>query len=125
MALRNPFMNAIAAAIDNAITGERDPAWIVTGDTDPRAVTLGSHLLTWAGIERIQPTGDRPQSMTFHRIEQAQPLEYYGFVLTAQVEEVGCKNAAFGVEPNKSDATITTNADTIAAQHWTTGTPPP
>lgn len=48
-AIRAPIVNAIGKVLDLAIERGRDPAWIVTGDTDPQAASKGSVLATWAG----------------------------------------------------------------------------
>lgn len=45
-----PFLHHIAKIIDYALWNERDPAWVMAGDTDPDAATRGSHWMTIAGL---------------------------------------------------------------------------
>lgn len=105
-----PFVNAIANAIDNAITGDRHPAWSVTGDTDPLSETRGSSMSAACGFSRAQPTGDEPQELLFQRVDDAQPLPYYGINLEIEVDEYEQKGATGA--PAKLNATLTTNDGT-------------
>jgi hypothetical protein len=107
--IRDPAMNAISDAIDNAITGDRDPAWIVAGDADPLAAIHGSSLLDRCDFSRCQPVDDGPQELLFQRIEEAAPLPYYGFVMTVEVDEYQSKYAT-GIYPSKLNASAATNA---------------
>jgi hypothetical protein len=45
-----PFLHQVAKVIDYALWNERDPAWVHEGDTDPDAVTRGSHWMRIAGL---------------------------------------------------------------------------
>lgn len=45
---RRPILNAIQTILHRAIEQNRDPAWVVQGDTDPRAATIGSNFYAFA-----------------------------------------------------------------------------
>jgi hypothetical protein len=50
---RRPIFWALQNVLDQALREERDPGWIVEGDTDPLAATEGSWLLDAAGLKAI------------------------------------------------------------------------
>lgn len=47
---RTPLFVAVKNLLLARLEQMRDPSWIVAGDTDPRAATLGSSIATWAGF---------------------------------------------------------------------------
>lgn len=49
--LRVSIGNLVLKLIDSAVENDRDPQWIVTGDTDPQAAANGSQLLAYTGAE--------------------------------------------------------------------------
>jgi hypothetical protein len=106
---RDPAMNAIANAIDVALTGDRDPSWTIKGDSDPLAQLRGSSLSGACGFSRCQPTNDAPQELMFQRIEEAAPLPYYGFAMTVEVDEYQDKYGSWARYPARLNATQSTN----------------
>jgi hypothetical protein len=52
---RTAYVNGLLKLLDAGFAEQRDPAWIATGDTDPDATRLGSHLLTRAGLWSLTP----------------------------------------------------------------------
>lgn len=53
--LRDPCRILMARVLDNALSGGRNPAWIVPGDTDPYASDWGSSLTGYIGAwKKIQ-----------------------------------------------------------------------
>jgi hypothetical protein len=52
-ARQRPFLNGIAKLVDQAFRKERDPAYVIVGDTEPTAAIEGSVVLVHAGIERL------------------------------------------------------------------------
>lgn len=105
---RDSMMNAIANAIDNAITGDRHSSWFLTGDADPIAALRGSSISDACGFSRFQPSNDGPQELLFQRVEEAAPLPYYGFVMEVECDEYQTK-ALQTKTPSKLVATISTN----------------
>jgi hypothetical protein len=87
LVLRDPAMNAIAKAIESIIDYDSDPAWINTGDTGALAAVVGSSISAACGFSRIMPTEEAPQEFIFQKIEDAQPLPYYGFTMAVEVDE--------------------------------------
>lgn len=51
---QRPFLNGMAKLVDQAFRKERDPVYVVAGDTEPTAATEGSVVLLHAGIESIR-----------------------------------------------------------------------
>lgn len=53
------FLNGVAKLIDQALRKERDPVYVVTGDTEPTATTEGSVVLVQAGIQSLTVSAPR------------------------------------------------------------------
>ena len=52
--LRVPSGNLVTKIADSCLERGRDVTWIVSGDTDPQAVTSGSQVLLFAGCEWLE-----------------------------------------------------------------------
>ena len=123
---RDTMMNAIADAIDRAISKGRDPTWRIDGDTDPLATRRGSSLVDICGWSRAQPTDDAPQELMFQRIEEAAALPYYGFDMGVDVDEYQeNEDADRFAYPAALDAAVSTNSPLTVATisdgqriHW-------
>lgn len=48
--IREPIVNGLIKALSVSFEFGRDPAWVVPGDTDPQAATLGSVFARWASV---------------------------------------------------------------------------
>ena len=48
-----PFFNAIPSALDAAVERGRNPGWMVTGDTDQMADTLGSYVYKYINVWKL------------------------------------------------------------------------
>lgn len=57
---RQPYRNALAKAIRRALHEGRNPAWIVPGDTDPKAEDYGSLFLTQGKLASYRLLDIRP-----------------------------------------------------------------
>jgi hypothetical protein len=112
---REPAMNAIADAIDMAVANDRVPQWIVTGDTDPLTLGNGSSLSHYCNFSRCQVVDDEPRSMTFQRIEEAQALPYYGFVMGLEVDEYQSYDVSLRGHTPRLDASQAANTTITVA----------
>jgi hypothetical protein len=51
--VREPFSNAVAKSVARNISRGRNPAWVVSGDTEAKAADYGSLLITHIAVVRI------------------------------------------------------------------------
>jgi hypothetical protein len=111
---RDTAKHAIVKAIRRALLKQRDPSWVVRGDTDPAATSSGSLLNSWTGFERIWPKQSSPKAFTFERLGDEKPLPYYGFTLGIDVVEYFIPGLA--IVPNTAIGTLRTNLDPTTDQ---------
>jgi hypothetical protein len=57
---RQPYRNALAMAVRRALHSGRTPAWVVPGDTDPKAADFGSLFITQAKLSQYRLIDLRP-----------------------------------------------------------------
>jgi len=87
-AARTPIFNTVAAAITRALYLGRDPAWVDPADTDPDASSLGSVLITRAGLSEWPVlTPAQAQSLTI-QIDESEPRPYWAVSGSIKIAEV-------------------------------------
>jgi hypothetical protein len=107
---RSPMMTAMSNAIAVAINEDRDPAWILPSEVDPLALLKGTSISDVCGFSRFVPADSDPEEFVFQKIEDAQPLPYYGFVMTVEADEYYSPGNRTR-KPTKLNATASTNGN--------------
>jgi hypothetical protein len=86
---RAPFQNAVNKMLITALHRERDPAWVVSGDTDPLAATQGSFLPTWLGYNSITRGASKELELILgDKDGDGRSKIYYGIATSVVVEEL-------------------------------------
>lgn len=84
---RESYANAIVKTLSRAVYLNRDPAWKVAGDTDPKAATLGSDFAKWAGYWRFQHASARVLDLQREMAPGVPPMQFAAVETRWNVEE--------------------------------------
>lgn len=84
---RAPFINAVSAVINQAVTRERNPAWIVAGDTDPVASVAGSSVFRWCGLSHVINLIESKRETVTISVE-SESADYTGLKVLLGIEEM-------------------------------------
>jgi hypothetical protein len=107
LAKRDPIMNAADAAIALALRRGRDPSWIVAGDTDPMAATMGSLLVAQAGFDEVHSGPSTPLGRTLSfQDSDGREVSIPGLITTITVVESLELDTTFGLYPAAVDQDI-------------------
>lgn len=130
-AVRTPMGNAVAAAIRRALYVGRDPAWVDPLDPDLDARSLGSVLMTRAGLsEWPELITCKPQSIMI-QLDESEARPYWAVGGSIEIAEVLVQDPAGGLNdpasqfaptrgPSKVDVTSTAGALTLESKIPTT-----
>lgn len=86
---RDPFIAGLAKVLNQRLEWQRDPSFVVVGDPDPRATTLGSSIATFAGywsllLKKWSATQFTPTMVDGHSTAQIFDAFSMTFELTEQ-----------------------------------------
>lgn len=107
--LRDPFTGAVAAAIQQAVRLGRHPDWIDRDDPDTEAGTLGSVLVTRAGLSRIPQVREidyEPASSAVRIKIGDNFIEFDGVLVHIECLEITTFDPALGAVPAAQTTTI-------------------
>jgi hypothetical protein len=87
---REPFERAVDIMIARALHRERDPSWVVSGDTDPLAAAQGSFLPTWLGYSWLLKGDATELEMTadVHDGDGHRSVMFFGLATGVDIEEM-------------------------------------
>lgn len=120
---REPFFQAVEAAIDEAVVRGRTPTWVDTGDTETRAATEGS--LIDSRLELLYPLALDMQFDDFSleiTMPGAEPKKYPALMATFGIVEQGQITGT--TNPNTGEATFVVNEDIDPPEYSPTQTYP-
>ena len=83
---REPFRNAVGKAIQRNIARQRNPAWVVSGDTDTTASYRGSYLLAQISASQLRLLDIKPHPLVVERGNGVEP--YDALLATLELTEV-------------------------------------
>ena len=109
---RKPIFAAFRSLVTGALEQGRDPAWIVTGDTDTNAATRGSLIQLWAGLSRINPPSFKVAELDVELFDGGRIEPYDGILCDFRVEELRERDPSAGTWP----AAITVSTKTTTDQ---------
>ena len=111
---RLPFRNAIGKALMSILKRQRDPAWIVAGDTDTLAPIQGSYLATYCGYNKLARGPARELSLDVRIVDgDGNRMLFQGVATELAVEEIVTFSNEPFTESSALDATITSNGAEI------------
>lgn len=90
--LRDAMCNAVSKVLTQAVERNRDPAWVVVGDTDPRAATEGSDFSAYGGWMEFLVGAWKPYTFVLQvtgetSSQSANQPRYVGLSLACKVTE--------------------------------------
>lgn len=106
---RAPFRNAVNKAIITALHRERDPAWVVDGDTDALAATQGSFLPSWLGYNSLTRGVAKTLELDAGVDGEGKQNVCYGIATSVVIEELVTWDTDSFTEP--AAVTVTINAN--------------
>lgn len=104
--IRSTIATAFDRVIDAAIEAGRDPAWVVPGDPDGQAATLGSVLATFAGWDVFYRRRTRSQDLQIQMLD-GKTRKYPMVAIEFHCEELLKRDiASMGAPNDEIDVTI-------------------
>jgi hypothetical protein len=86
--MRSSIINGIARTLTIMVERDRDPSWVVTGDTDPQAATQGSRLSRWAGIFEMYLGTWKPYDLLIPMMDRvSKPMTFDAVTIGVRVVE--------------------------------------
>lgn len=86
-ALRWPFWNAVTRVVYAALEAQRDPSYVMAGDTDTQAATRGSFLRTAGGWYALAPRSARPTTLVINMIGPGEPMVFDALDIRIDTQE--------------------------------------
>lgn len=106
-ARRAPFLNGILKPLMRAFHVGRHPAWVLAGDTDPRAQTRGSLLWKHCGFMRELVRNPMLSGLTVQMYEGDKLRTYDGVKLSIEAIEKLDRDPSVGTSPSRLSADVT------------------
>lgn len=105
------FANAVVSVIDQVLIQTRDPSWVVPGDTDPNAETLGSSLPAHTKLVQMFPSTAKRIVIAKRVDENAGPGFYHAVEFQIRVRERMNADTDASAKPTKLAAILQLPAD--------------
>lgn len=111
MQARSPIVNGFGKILSRGFRRQRDPAWVLAGDTDPDAAVLGSSLTVKTGFSKmLLTTAAEPTTLSVQTSGRTATMVYPAIRALLAVTEQLCEDpsAAAGAVPAQLDLKTTT-----------------